>query len=143
MRKKITKTYDIIKSMPDNPDIKMIADYMENGFLENIIDMFRHDRNLFKLLGSLMADERNRVRLGVIALVEALKPQYYGELIKTIPDIAKNLKSQDAIARADAVYLMEVIGHESAIPYLKELLNDENILVREITQDAIIELSQK
>ncbi len=128
--------------MSDNSDIKMIADYMENGFLDNIIDMFSHDKSLFKILGSLMADERNRVRLGAIALIEALKPQYNEEIIKTIPDIAKNLKSQDAIARADAVYLLEVIGHESAISYLKELLNDENPLVKEITQDAIMELSK-
>jgi len=40
-------------------DIKMmIADYMEKGFLENIVDMFKHDRSLSPLIADLMRDER-------------------------------------------------------------------------------------
>ena len=50
----------------------MIADYMEKGFLENIIDMFKHDKTLYLFIGELMTDERVRVRLGMSALVETL-----------------------------------------------------------------------
>jgi len=53
----------------------MIADYMEKGFLENIIDMFRHDGSLYSLVGELMTDERVRVRLGMSALVETFKKE--------------------------------------------------------------------
>jgi hypothetical protein len=41
----------------------MIADYMEKGFLDNIIDMFTHDSTLYALIGHLIQDERVRVRI--------------------------------------------------------------------------------
>ena len=53
--------------------IALIADHMESGFLENIIDMFRHDSGLYPLIGSLIQDERVRVRVGITALMEELK----------------------------------------------------------------------
>jgi len=56
---------------------KMIADYMENGFIGNIVDMFKHDKTLYLLIGELMSDERSRVRIGTVALVEILKKNYY------------------------------------------------------------------
>jgi hypothetical protein len=30
----------------------MIADYMEKGFLDNIIDMFKHDKSLMNMSGT-------------------------------------------------------------------------------------------
>jgi len=48
---------------PQTDFLRMIADHMENGFLENIIDMFRHDTTLYSLVGELIQDERVRVRL--------------------------------------------------------------------------------
>jgi len=55
---------------------KMLADYMENGLLENIIDMFKHDISLYEYVSDLMTDERMRVRIGTIALLETLKKGY-------------------------------------------------------------------
>ena len=52
---------------------RMIADYMENGFLENIIDMFKHDKSPYAFTGKLMADER--VRLIAKEAVEDIKKQ--------------------------------------------------------------------
>jgi len=65
----------------------MIADYMEKGFLENIIDMFRHDKSLYPLIGDLLNDERMRVRLGVSALVETLAEEDRGHISAAIPGI--------------------------------------------------------
>ena len=47
---------------------KMIADYMENGLLDNIIDMFKRDDSLYAYVGDLLTDERMRVRIGITAL---------------------------------------------------------------------------
>lgn len=119
-------------------DIKaMIADHMEAGFLENIIDMFKHDRSLFSLLSYLMADERGRVRLGTVALVEEMKKQCHKEIIEAIPFIADILKNPNPTIRADAVYLLGVICHKDCLPHLFSVQDDENTLVREAVMEAI------
>jgi len=118
--------------------IKMIADYMEQGFLENIIDMFKHDRSLYHYIGYLLSDERMRVRLGVVALVEELNNGYRDEIIRVIPDIAKNLKNENPTIRGDTAYLLGIIGHHDAMPYLEEARDEErNTMVREVMEESI------
>jgi HEAT repeat protein len=119
---------------------KMIADHMEGGFLENIIDMFKHDRGLYSLVPHLMADERGRVRLGTVALIEALREIHQDEIIGIIPKIAPLLRHHNPTIRADAAYLLGIIGHRDAIPYLKGAEGDENGLVGEIIRESLEEL---
>jgi hypothetical protein len=122
-------------------DLKiMIADYMENGFLDNIIDMFKHDKNLYKYIGDLITDERMRVRIGVAALVETLKKEDPENVIKAIPFILPLLKNQNPVLRGDAAYLCGMIGHIDAIPFLKEIVKDEDVNVRTIAKEAIEEI---
>jgi HEAT repeat protein len=120
--------------------IKMIADYMENGFLENIVDMFRHDRGLYPLIGELLGDERSRVRIGAVALVETLKEEDAEHIASAIPGVAEKLKDPNATIRGDAAYLLGIIGHRDALPFLKEMLNDDHDLVRESVSEAIEEI---
>lgn len=125
-------------------DIKsMIADYMEKGFLENIIDMFKHDRGLYFLVGELMTDERMRVRLGMSALVETLAKDDPDNIPNAVPGIAALLKNGNPTIRGDAAYLLGIIGHLDAIPVLSEALKDENRSVREIAKEAIEEIEAK
>ena len=127
--------------MPETFDIKsMIADYMEKGFLENIIDMFKHDANLYPLIGDLMADERMRVRLGVTALVETLAREDPENIPVSLPSIAALLKNPSPTVRGDAAYLLGIIGHRGAIPFLAGALDDENADVREFAREAIEEI---
>lgn len=122
-------------------DLKiMIADYMENGFLDNIIDMFKHDKNLYEYIGDLITDERMRVRIGVTALVETLKKEDPENVIKAIPFILPLLKNQNPLPRGDAAYLLGMIGHIDAIPFLKEVVKDEDVNVRTIAKEAIEEI---
>ncbi len=130
--------------MPEEFDIKtMIADYMEKGFLENIIDMFKHDRSLYPLIGDLMTDERVRVRLGISALVEALARDDSENIPCSIPSIACLLKNQNPTTRGDAAYLLGIIGHRNAMPHLIEALNDLNPDVKEIAREAIGEIEKR
>jgi hypothetical protein len=117
--------------------IKMIADHMENGFLENIVDMFKYDKSYFPFLGNMLGDERMGVRIGTVALVETLKSQDLNNVLLAIPGIAKLLNDPSPTIRGDAGYLLGIIGHEDGLPYLEEALKDENLLVRETVEEAI------
>ncbi len=125
--------------MPE--DIKtMIADYMEQGFLGNIIDMFRHDRSLYPLIADLMRDERMRVRLGISALVETLAKEDPDAVSGVVPGIAGLLKNESPTIRGDAAYLLGIVGHREVIPFLTEAADDDNPSVREIVREAIEEI---
>ena len=120
--------------------LKMIADHMENGFLENIIDMFKHDNSLYLLLGDLLGDERIRVRIGTVALVETLKEEKVEHLQSAIPAVAQLLKDSNATIRGDAAYVLGIIGHSNALPFLKEVSGDEHQMVRKTVIEAIEEI---
>lgn len=120
--------------------LKMIADYMENGFLENIVAMFKQDRSLYPLIGELLGDERSRVRIGAVALVETLKEEGPEHLASAIPGVVEKLEDPNPTIRGDAAYLLGVIGHRDALPYLKKRLDDGHDLVRESVSEAIAEI---
>ncbi len=118
----------------------MVLDYMEKGFLENIIDMLRHDESLYPIVIDMIKDDRMRVRLGATALVEEMvrnNPSLPGPIIQLIPSIAKLLQDKSPTVRGDAANLLDIIGHTDALPFLLEALDDENVSVREIVEEAI------
>jgi len=123
-------------------DLKtMILDYMEKGFLENIIDMFKYDESLFPLIIDMIKDERVRVRLGTAALVEELTKLKTEPLLKFIPLIGELLKDPNPTVRGDAAYLLGIIKHKDALPYLSEADNDDDVNVREIARDAVKDIN--
>jgi hypothetical protein len=92
----------------DSSDIKtMIADYMEKGFLENIIDMFKHDASLYAYIGELMRDERLIVRIGFSALVETLSKEDPENIIMGIPSILPLLKDAKFSSSSDMLIFSE------------------------------------
>lgn len=130
--------------MPEESDIKaMIADYMEKGFLDNIIDMFKHDRSLYPFIGDLMKDERMRVRLGISALVETLAKEDPENILNSIPGIAVLLKNENPTIRGDSAYLLGIIGHHDVIPFLTDAADDDNPGVREMVREAIEEIEAR
>ena len=121
----------------------LIADYMENVFLDNIVDMFTHDRNLYPIIGELLGDERSRVRLGTVALVEMLIEKDQDNIVKAIPGIAQVLKNPNPTIRGDAAYLLGIIGHNDTLPFLTGALHDENELVRQAVKESIEEIKKR
>lgn len=122
--------------------IKMIADHMENGFLENIIDVFKHDKSYYPFIGNMLGDERMGVRIGTVALVEALKTEDLDNVLLSIPGIAKLLMDPSPTIRGDAAYLLGIIGHEDGLPYLEGAINDDNLLVRETVEEVISAINE-
>lgn len=118
----------------------MIADYMDKGFLENIIDMFKHDISLYACVGDLMKDERLMVRIGVSALIDTLRHEEPENISKAIPSILPHLKDQNPVLRSDAAYFLGMIGHKEALPFLTEAATDEDENVRIIAKEAIEEI---
>jgi HEAT repeat protein len=121
----------------DNELKTMVLDYMEKGFLENIVDMFRHDESIFPVIIDMIKDERVRVRLGATALVEELVKLKPEPLVRLIPDIAALLKDESPTVRGDAANLLDIINHRDALPFLLTAENDPDVNVREIVKDAI------
>ncbi|MDH4028969.1 MAG: HEAT repeat domain-containing protein [Nitrospirota bacterium] len=120
--------------------LKMLADYMEGGYLENIIDLFRHDKSYYPFIGRLFGDERQAVRIGTMALVETLLEEHGDDIFSAIPGIAALLKDTNPTIRGDAAHLLGIIGHEDALPFLRDAVNDEHYLVRETVEEAIEEI---
>ncbi len=117
--------------------LKMLTDYMEKGFLDNIIALFRKDENLYKLIGDMLGDERVRVRLGTIALIETMTSEEPDKVKASIPGIAGLLKKSNATIRGDAIYALGIIGDSDALPFLTEAAIDENDMVREVIKESI------
>ena len=122
----------------DSADLKtMLADYMENGLLDNIIDMFKHDQSLYAYIGDLITDERIRVRIGATALLESLRKEDPENVKKAIPHLLPLLKAEAPVIRGDAAYLLGVIGNRDVVPFLNEIINDADTNVRMIAEEAI------
>jgi len=126
----------------DQSLILLIADHMEDGFLENIIDMFRHDSSLYLLIGNLIQDERVRVRIGITALLEELKKIDAGNISKAVPGLVPLLSAPEPFVRGDAANLLGIIGDRSAVPFLEKLLKDENENVSMTAREAIDDILQ-
>jgi hypothetical protein len=120
--------------------IRMIADYMENGYLENIIDMFKHDTEYYQHIGTMLGDERMGVRIGTIALVETLVDVENNNLPSSISGIASLLNDSNITIRGDAAHVLGIIGHTDALPYLEKALHDTHEMVRENVREAIEEI---
>lgn len=116
---------------------------MEGGLLDNIIDMFKHDKNLYELVADLMTDERMRVRIGVTALLETLVLEDPENVKKTIPRILFLLKHENPVIRGDAAYILGTIGDREVVPSLQDIISDENENVRIIAKEAIEDIQAK
>ncbi len=116
---------------------KMIADYMNKGYLENIIDMFKYDTSLYRFIGDMISDERIRVRIGTTALIEELKETRPEEVVLALPSLLPLLEDDNPTVRGDAAYLIGLIGEPEGLERLKPLLEDPSPQVVEVVRDTL------
>lgn len=119
--------------------LKVIADFLEMGHVENIMAMFKQDTSLYNLTGQLLRDERYMVRMGVAVLFEelvALKPD---EVSLAIHALLPLLTDETAWVRGEAANILGIIGSPEAISYLEPMLKDSDPQVREIAADFLLE----
>jgi len=123
--------------MNDDEMRAMLSEYMEKGFLENIIAMMRQDPSTVRFIPDLLGDDVIRVRLGATALVEDLAKEHRQALAAAVPGLLVLLGHENPTIRGDAANVLGIIGDRSALPALKKLLEDGNPSVREIAQDSM------
>ena len=132
------------KGTTENSDLKkMVADYMEGGMLDNIIDMFRRDKSLYSIVTDLMTDERMRVRIGVTALLETLIHEDEENVKKTVPQMFSLLKNANPVIRGDVANILGIIGGTDVIPFLREMSTDENENVRIIAKESVEDIQAR
>lgn len=127
--------------MTDNELRDMLIEYMGKGFLENIIDMFKHDPSLFKFLPDLISSDNTRVRIGAAALIEELRDSHKKEIESVIGELLKLLNGADKTLRGDIAYILGLTGSPLAIEPLKKLTMDEDHDVRKVAEEALEGLS--
>jgi HEAT repeat protein len=115
----------------------MLIEYMGNGFLENIIAMFKQDSSLYRFIPDMLGDEKLRVRLGATALVEELVVEHRKELSAAVPGTIGLLAQESPTIRGDAASVLGIIKDASAIDALRICLHDSHPGVREVARDAL------
>jgi HEAT repeat protein len=123
--------------MNDSETRAMLIEYMGNGFLDNIIAMFRQDSSLYRFIPDMLGDDNLRVRLGVTVLVEELIGEHREELTAAVPGTVGLLKHENPTIRGDAASVLGIIRDASAIEALRICLNDDHPGVREVARDAL------
>jgi hypothetical protein len=113
---------------------KVIADFLDQGHVENIIAMFRRDPRYYEWTGDILLDERFNVRLGVTVLFEELRTIQPDKPALAIPSLVKLLDSENPIMRGEAVSILGIIGTSEAMTLFRSLQNDPSPQVREMVQ---------
>lgn len=117
--------------------LKIIADFLEMGHVDNIIAMFKQDVANYALTGELIQDERFRVRIGVAVLFEELSGQRPDDVGLAIPSLLHLLEDTSPQNRGEAATLLGIIGTEKALQAVHRLRNDPDPQVREIIADIL------
>ena len=118
---------------------KVIADFLDQGHVENIVAMFRREPKYYAWTGEILSDERFNVRLGVSVLFEELQTLQPDRLPLAIPSLIKLLDSEQPLLRGEAVSLLGIIGTRPAMIEIGRLASDPNPQVREMVQMVLAE----
>ena len=113
---------------------KVIADFLDQGHVENIVAMFRQESKYYQWSGEILRDERFSVRLGVSVLFEELKEIQQDKLDFALPSLVELLKSEEPLLRGEAVSVLAIIGTGEALTHNRKHRDDPNPQVREMVQ---------
>jgi hypothetical protein len=135
---KITLSYEIMKQsrneVSDQELKRVIADFLDQGHVENIVAMFRREPKYYGWVGEILRDERFSVRLGVAVLFEELQKIQPGKLMLAIPSLVKLLHTKEPLLRGEAVSILGIIGTTEALAQIRHLESDSSPQVREMVQ---------
>ena len=73
--------------MNDNEMTALIADSMEQGLAENVLSLLRKEPDYIRLIPDLLQDERARVRLGTMIVIEDFareSPESFQSIIRNL-----------------------------------------------------------
>ena len=118
--------------------IKVIADFLEMGHVDNIIAMFRQDSTMYGLSADVLEDERFMVRMGMAVLFEELAGTEGADLLNlAVPGLAGLLTHKTSYVRGEGANLLAIINTPEARCALEKFKNDPDSQVQEIVADAL------
>ena len=123
----------------DEELLKVIADFLEMGYVENIVAMFRQESRYYQWIGDLVSDERFAVRLGVSVLFEYLLEDRPEELALALPSLSKALQHEAGWVRGEAVSILAMVPGAEALALVKTMLDDPDAQVAAIAREIIEE----
>jgi HEAT repeat protein len=121
---------------------KLIADDLEGGALEKVMELFRYNKTLYLIVGNLLRDERMKVRLGANMLIDELREEKPDDVRLALPGVLSLLADQNPTIRGDAADMLGMIGSVEHIDLLQELLKEDNHQIVEIATDAIDSINE-
>ena len=127
-------------TVSDTETKKVIGDFLELGYVENIIAMFRHDPSYYGWVGELLVDERFNVRIGLMILFEELQETEPKNTQKAVTSLLPILQHPEPLFRGEALSLLGVIADPETIPAIAHSLHDPSPQVREMAQLILDEI---
>jgi hypothetical protein len=127
-------------SVSDQELKQVIADFLDQGHVENIVAMFRREPRYYAWTGDLLRDQRFSVRLGISVLFEELLLIQPDKLALAIPSLLEVLAADEPLLRGEAISLLGIIGSEAAVELVRQKIDDPDPQVREMVQLVLGEL---
>jgi hypothetical protein len=128
-------------SVSDQELKRVIADFLDQGHVENIVAMFRREPKYYTWTGDILRDERFSVRLGISVLFEELQQIQPEKLELAIPSLRELLIAEEPLLRGEAISLLGIIGSEPALALVRSQQDDRDRRVREMVQLVLEELA--
>lgn len=111
-----------------------------NGQRARVEDLSRQEPQRLLALVGLLADEKASmaVRLGIGAVLEEFQGSGLTRIM--VPGLGALTRHPDALTRADACHYLSLIGGDDIRPWLNACLQDEDVAVREIASETLLEM---
>ena len=126
----------------DEELLKVIADFLEMGYVENIVAMFKQESLYYEWVGELIKDERFAVRLGVSVLFEYLVEDCPDKIDLAIPSLAQALQHQQARVRGEALSVLAIIATDKALDQVKTMTKDPDPEIADLAREIMTESEQ-
>lgn len=123
--------------MSDGITAERLAEFLGQGLLDVLVDLFKADPSHYPLVGELLADPRIGVRLGASALVEELAAADPTHRPLAAAALLPLLEREDPVIRGDAAWLLGFVGGAPELAALERLAaGDPNADVRDAAAEA-------
>ena len=117
--------------------LKVIKDFLDMGYVDNIVAMFDRDSRYFSWTGNILDDERFNVRLGVSILFEELKARGCDSMNLAVASLEELLSSDQPLLRGEALSVLAIINAANLSAQAERMLSDEHAQVREVAEDIL------
>lgn len=120
---------------------KVIADFLEMGHVDNIVEMFKRGVSSDPRVAELLNDEWFSVRLGLSVPFQELKRHCPDDFEGTVSSLCWVLDSSPGYVLGDAINILGIIGTSAALGCVEKALDDDSPQVREVAMDVLEEYS--